>query len=52
MPFPNLEAALRERILIIDGAMGTILQRYKLDEAAFRGDRFPNPATDLHESYK
>lgn len=37
-------AALREaaatRILIIDGAMGTMIQRYKFDEAAYRGERF------------
>jgi 5-methyltetrahydrofolate--homocysteine methyltransferase len=43
----ELEAALRERILILDGAMGTMIQRYKLDESAFRGDRFPNPRVDL-----
>ena len=36
----QLEAALRERILILDGAMGTMIQRYKLDEADYRGDRF------------
>ena len=35
-----LEAAAAERIVIIDGAMGTMIQRLKLDEAAFRGDRF------------
>ena len=35
-----LEAAAAERILIIDGAMGTMIQRLKLDEAAFRGERF------------
>ena len=35
-----LKAAARERILIIDGAMGTMIQRYKFDEAAFRGTRF------------
>ncbi len=43
----ELQQALRERILILDGAMGTMIQRYKLDEAAFRGDRFPNPKIDL-----
>jgi 5-methyltetrahydrofolate--homocysteine methyltransferase len=32
--------ALRERILIIDGAMGTMLQGYRLDEAGYRGERF------------
>ena len=35
-----LEAAAAERILIIDGAMGTMIQRLKFDEAAFRGERF------------
>jgi 5-methyltetrahydrofolate--homocysteine methyltransferase len=35
-----LEAALRERILILDGGMGTMLQGHHLDEAGFRGDRF------------
>ena len=35
-----LEAAAAQRILIIDGAMGTMIQRLKLDEAAFRGERF------------
>jgi methionine synthase I (cobalamin-dependent) len=35
-----LEAAARERILIIDGAMGTMIQRHRFDEAAFRGARF------------
>ncbi len=32
--------ALARRILIIDGAMGTMLQNYKLDEAGYRGERF------------
>src|SRR5882672_1852144 len=36
----QLQELLRERIVILDGAMGTVIQRYKLDEAAFRGDRF------------
>ena len=36
----ELERLLRERIVIIDGAMGTVIQQYKLDEAAFRGERF------------
>jgi 5-methyltetrahydrofolate--homocysteine methyltransferase len=35
-----LKAAAGERILVIDGAMGTMIQRYKLDEAAYRGERF------------
>lgn len=36
----KLDAALAERILIIDGAMGTMIQRHSLDEAAYRGERF------------
>src|SRR6266704_4489306 len=35
-----LEALLRERIVVIDGAMGTMIQRYKLSEADYRGERF------------
>src|SRR5881398_2799959 len=35
-----LEQLFRERIAIIDGAMGTMIQRYKLEEAAYRGERF------------
>ena len=38
-PHP-LEQLLQKRIVIIDGAMGTMIQSYKLDEAAFRGERF------------
>lgn len=36
----KLEKAMSERILILDGAMGTMLQRYKFTEEDFRGDRF------------
>jgi len=35
-----IEDILQERILILDGAMGTMLQRYQFDEADFRGERF------------
>ncbi|MDH4303477.1 MAG: methionine synthase [Nitrospira sp.] len=38
---------LKERILILDGAMGTMIQQRKLDEAAFRGDRFKGWTKDL-----
>ncbi len=38
---------LRQRILILDGAMGTMIQRYKLDEAQFRGERFKDHPVDL-----
>lgn len=36
----QLHQAARERILILDGGMGTMIQNEKLDEAAFRGERF------------
>src|ERR1041385_8089600 len=35
-----LEALLRERIVVLDGAMGTMIQRYKLSEEDYRGKRF------------
>src|SRR5580704_16040156 len=38
---------LKERILIIDGAMGTMIQRHKLEEKDYRGKRFADWATDL-----
>ena len=37
---PNISDLLRERILIIDGAMGTAIQTYKLTEEQYRGNRF------------
>ena len=43
----RLEALLDERILIMDGAMGTMIQRHGLDEAAFRGERFAGHGQDL-----
>ena len=36
-----------DRILMLDGAMGTMIQRHKLDEAAYRGDRFANYHADV-----
>jgi len=36
----TLQAALAERILVIDGAMGTMIQRHELQEADYRGQRF------------
>jgi 5-methyltetrahydrofolate--homocysteine methyltransferase len=48
---PPLETTLRtlarNRILIIDGAMGTCIQGYGLSEADYRGELFRNPAKDL-----
>lgn len=42
-----LPALLEKRILILDGAMGTMIQRYKLGEAQYRGDRFAAIAQDV-----
>lgn len=42
-----LAAALRERILILDGAMGTMLQAEGLEEADYRGERFADYPGDL-----
>ena len=39
--------ALKSRILVLDGAMGTMVQRYKLTEAEFRGERFRDFPKDL-----
>ncbi len=36
----SIEEILKERILVLDGAMGTMIQRHKLEEADFRGERF------------
>jgi 5-methyltetrahydrofolate--homocysteine methyltransferase len=51
LPLPKRAALLdrlaRERILVLDGAMGTEIQKLALDEAAFRGDRFRDHARDL-----
>ncbi|WP_321923080.1 homocysteine S-methyltransferase family protein [Paraburkholderia guartelaensis] len=42
-----LPALLASRIVILDGAMGTMIQRYKLDEAAYRGERFKDYPRDI-----
>ena len=42
-----LNEALRQRILILDGGMGTMIQSYKLEEADFRGERFADWHKDL-----
>ncbi len=48
---PELEAAMRQRILVIDGAMGTTIRGYKdkgvLDEASARGERFRDNEKDI-----
>lgn len=43
----NIKDELKKRILIIDGAMGTMIQRYKLEEKDYRGDRFKDWHTDV-----
>src|ERR1051326_2861438 len=43
----RLRKAAAERILVLDGAMGTMIQELKLDEAAFRGERFKDFHRDL-----
>jgi 5-methyltetrahydrofolate--homocysteine methyltransferase len=43
----TIQQLLTERILIIDGAMGTMIQRRKLDEADYRGERFKDWPSDL-----
>jgi 5-methyltetrahydrofolate--homocysteine methyltransferase len=42
-----MKRAAKERILIIDGAMGTMIQRHKLGEAEYRGARFADWPSDL-----
>ena len=42
-----LLAAARERILVLDGAMGTMIQGLQYDEAAFRGERFKDFHRDV-----
>ena len=41
----RLPVLLRERILVLDGAMGTLLQRHAFSEADFRGQRFADHPT-------
>jgi 5-methyltetrahydrofolate--homocysteine methyltransferase len=43
----HLHQALKKHILLLDGAMGTMIQRHKLDEAAYRGKRFADWHSDL-----
>ncbi len=54
-PFPmkrpdarvSITATAAERVLVLDGAMGTVIQTYRFDEAAFRGERFADWEKDL-----
>jgi len=43
----DIRKELEKRILVIDGAMGTMIQRYQLTEADFRGERFRDHTSDL-----
>jgi 5-methyltetrahydrofolate--homocysteine methyltransferase len=43
----ELRSLLSSRILVLDGAMGTMIQRYRLEESDFRGERFAAHAHDL-----
>src|SRR5436309_6891754 len=43
----HIRELLQQRILIIDGAMGTMLQRHRLEESAYRGERFARHPVDL-----
>ena len=43
----TIQECLKERILIIDGAMGTMIQRYRLEEKDYRGERFKDWPTDV-----
>ena len=42
-----LRDALKERVLVLDGAMGTMIQRYELSEEGFRGERFKDHPSPL-----
>ncbi len=43
----NVQEIIKERILVLDGAMGTMIQRYKLTEEDYRGTRFLNHLSSL-----
>jgi len=43
----NIKQELEKRVLVLDGAMGTMIQRVKLNESDFRGKRFANHPCDL-----
>lgn len=42
MTKPNIKDIIKEKILVLDGAMGSLIQTYKLEEEDFRGQRFKN----------
>jgi 5-methyltetrahydrofolate--homocysteine methyltransferase len=44
---PNIKEELQKRVLVLDGAMGTMIQQFKLTEKDFRGERFVSHPSDL-----
>jgi 5-methyltetrahydrofolate--homocysteine methyltransferase len=44
---PTVKERLKNHVLVLDGAMGTMIQRYQLEEAAYRGELFKNHPSDL-----
>ncbi|HZO14988.1 MAG TPA: homocysteine S-methyltransferase family protein, partial [Polyangiaceae bacterium] len=47
----RLEALCQQRILLLDGGMGTMAQSYKLDEAAYRGERLKDHRSELKANH-
>lgn len=47
MNYNQLESLFQERILLLDGAMGTLIQQHELTEADFRGERFADHGRDM-----
>jgi len=45
--YQQIDTLLKQRILILDGAMGTMIQSYKLEEADYRGERFADHPCDV-----
>ena len=43
----ELKASLKQRVLVLDGGMGTMIQSYKLEEAQYRGERFSDWHVDV-----
>ena len=47
-----MQQLINERILVLDGAMGTMIQQYNLSEADFRGERFKDVVPDSAGCYR
>lgn len=50
-PGNHLRSLLEERIVLLDGAMGTMIQRHSLDEAGYRGERFRDHSRDVRGNH-